>query len=230
MLPLTVFLRATSPQRRAGALPPTIVDRHINLPSRALQMLLAVAGLACCVAMSMPQVHIVAYCGDLGYGGQAGALMLSLMTGFGIVSRVGSGFIADRLGGVATLLIGSAAQMTALSLYLFFTSLPSLYMVAILFGLFQGGLVPSYAIIIRENFPANQAGGRVGVVMMMTLLGMALGGWMSGIIFDATGSYHAAFANGVVWNGGNLLIALFLMSRSTLNARRSAIAPHARSA
>ncbi len=230
MLPLTVFLRARSPQRRAGAPPVVAVNRRINLPPRALQTLLAVAGLACCVAMSMPQVHIVAYCGDLGYGGQAGALMLSLMTGFGIVSRVGSGFIADRLGGLVTLLIGSAAQMTALSLYLFFTSLPSLYMIAILFGLFQGGLVPSYAIIIRENFPAHQAGARVGLVMMMTLLGMALGGWMSGMIFDATGSYRAAFTNGVVWNGGNLMIALFLLTRARINAPRSATAPHATSA
>ena len=230
MLPLTIFLRARSPQRRAGAPPMRIVDRRINLPPRALQALLALAGLACCVAMSMPQVHIVAYCGDLGYGGQAGALMLSLMTGFGIVSRIGSGFIADRLGGLVTLLIGSAAQMAALSLYLFFTSLPSLYAVAILFGLFQGGLVPSYAIIIRENFPANQAGGRTGVIMMMTLLGMALGGWMSGIIFDATGSYRAAFTNGVVWNGGNLLIALFLLTRTRIISPRSATAPHATSA
>ncbi len=219
MVPLAFFLRARSPQRRAGVPPHVVVNRRINLGPRALQGLLAVAGLACCVAMSMPQVHIVAYCGDLGYGARAGAFMLSLMTGFGIISRIASGFIADRLGGLVTLLIGSLAQMTALSLYLFFTSLPSLYVVAALFGLFQGGLVPSYAIIIRENFPANQTGGRVGLVMMMTLLGMALGGWMSGVIFDATGSYRAAFANGVAWNAGNLLIALFLLSRSGISAR-----------
>jgi len=219
MVPLAFFLRGRSPQRRAGVPPHITVNRRIALPPRALQLLLAVAGLACCVAMSMPQVHIVAYCGDLGYGTRAGAFMLSLMTGFGIVSRIGSGFIADRLGGLATLLIGSLAQMTALSLYLLFTSLPSLYVVAALFGLFQGGLVPSYAIIIRENFPASQAGGRVGLVMMMTLLGMALGGWMSGVIFDATGSYRAAFANGVAWNGGNLLIALFLLTRSGMRHR-----------
>ena len=214
MLPLVVFLRGRSPQRRAGAPPPPMAHRRVDLSPRALQVLLAVAGLACCVAMSMPQVHIVAYCGDLGYGAQAGAFMLSLMTGFGIVSRIGSGFLSDKLGGLATLVIGSLAQMTALALYLFFTSLPSLYIVSALFGLFQGGLVPSYAMIIRENFPASQAGGRVGLVMMMTLLGMALGGWMTGVIFDATGSYRAAFANGVAWNAGNLLIALFLLSRA----------------
>ena len=136
-----------------------------------MQALLAVAGLACCVAMSMPQVHIVAYCGDLGYGVANGARMLSLMMGCGIICRVASGFIADRLGGMATLAIGSAAQMTALSLYLTSDGLVSLYVISAMFGLFQGGLVPSYAIVIRENFPASQAGTRVGFVMMMTLLG-----------------------------------------------------------
>ena len=193
---------------------PTASLRRINLPPRVLQTLLAVAGLACCVAMSMPQVHIVAYCGDLGYGSARGAQMLSLMLGFGIVSRVGSGFLADRLGGLATLLIGSFAQMVALTLYLMMDGLTSLYVISALFGLFQGGLVPSYAIIVRESFPAREAGGRVGVILMMTLLGMALGGWMSGVIFDLTGSYRAAFANGVAWNGLNLLIAVFLLFRS----------------
>jgi MFS family permease len=163
--------------------------------------------------MSMPQVHIVAYCGDLGYGVARGAQMLSLMLACGIVSRIGSGFIADRLGGLATLVIGSAAQMTALTLYLMTDGLTSLYVVSALFGLFQGGLVPSYAIVIRECFPAREAGARVGIVMMATLLGMALGGWMSGAIYDLTGSYRAAFANGVAWNGINLVIVLWLLSR-----------------
>jgi MFS family permease len=139
--------------------------------------------------------------------------MLSLMMACGIISRIASGFIADRLGGMATLAIGSAAQMTALSLYLTSNGLVSLYVISAMFGLFQGGLVPSYAIVIRENFPASQAGTRVGFVMMMTLLGMALGGWMSGAIFDVTGSYRAAFANGVAWNALNLAIAMFLLSR-----------------
>jgi len=135
------------------------------------------------------------------------------MLACGIVSRIGSGFIADRLGGLATLVIGSAAQMTALTLYLMTDGLTSLYVVSALFGLFQGGLVPSYAIVIRECFPAREAGARVGIVMMATLLGMALGGWMSGAIYDLTGSYRAAFANGVAWNGINLVIVLWLLSR-----------------
>ncbi|HEY0425424.1 MAG TPA: MFS transporter [Rhodopila sp.] len=230
MPPLAMLLRSRPPVRAAGAPLPASSLRRVNLPPRVLQTLLSIAGLACCVAMSMPQVHIVAYCGDLGYGAARGAQMLSLMLSFGIVSRIASGFLADRFGGVATLLIGSFAQMTALSLYLTMDGLTSLYVISALFGLFQGGLVPSYAIIVRESFPAKEAGARVGVILMMTLLGMALGGWMSGVIFDFTGSYRAAFANGVAWNGLNFIIAAFLLFRSSLTARRSATAPHAESA
>ncbi len=213
MVPLTLLLRAPAPVRSPHA--PAWASRfpRVNLGHGTLQALLAVAGLACCVAMSMPQVHIVAYCGDLGYGVTNGARMLSLMMACGIVSRVASGFIADRVGGMMTLAIGSAAQMTALALYLTSDGLVSLYVISAMFGLFQGGLVPSYAIVIRENFPEREAGTRVGLVMMMTLLGMALGGWMSGAIFDLTGSYRAAFANGVAWNALNLAIAMFLLSR-----------------
>jgi MFS family permease len=230
MPPLAMLLRSRPPVRAIGAPLPTASLHRIALPPRVLQTLLAAAGLTCCVAMSMPQVHIVAYCGDLGYGPAPGARMLSLMLAFGVVSRVGSGFLADRVGGLATLLVGSFAQMAALTLYLMMDGLTSLYVISSLFGLFQGGLVPSYAIIVRASFPAKQAGGRVGIVMMMTILGMALGGWMSGVIFDITGSYRAAFANGVAWNGLNFLIGLFLLSRSSLIAPRSATAPHAGSA
>ena len=147
--------------------------------------------------MAMPQVHIVSYCGDLGYGVARGAEMLSLMMGFGIVSRIGSGFLADRFGGMVTLMIGSVAQAVALVFYLFFTSLPSLYLISAMFGLFQGGIVPSYAIIVRETMPANEAATRVGIVIFASVAGMSFGGWVSGVIFDLTGSYAAAFANGV---------------------------------
>jgi MFS family permease len=230
MPPLAMLLRSRPPVRAAGVPVPAPTSRRIDLPPRVLQTLLAVAGLACCVAMSMPQVHIVAYCGDLGYGAARGAQMLSLMLGFGIISRIASGFLADRLGGLATLLIGSFAQMVALTLYLMMDGLTSLYVISALFGLFQGGLVPSYAIIVRESFPAKEAGTRVGLILMMTLLGMALGGWTSGVIYDLTGSYRAAFANGVAWNALNFLIAVFLLFRSALIAPRSATARHAGSA
>jgi len=179
-----------------------------------LQTLLCIAGVACCVAMSMPQVHLVAYCGDLGYGPARGAEMLSLMLGCGIVSRIASGFIADRIGGVRTLLIGSVLQGIALLLYLMFDGLLSLYIISALFGLFQGGIVPSYAIIVREYFPAREAGTRVGLVMLATLVGMALGGWLSGAIFDFTGSYQVAFLNGIGWNLMNVSIMTWLLMRS----------------
>jgi MFS family permease len=230
MPPLALLLRSRPPVRAVGAPIPAMSRHRIALPPRALQILLMIAGVACCVAMSMPQVHIVAYCGDLGYGAASGARMLSLMLTFGIVSRIGSGFLADHLGGLATLLIGSFAQMVALTLYLMMDGLTSLYVISALFGLFQGGLVPSYAIIVRENFPAKDAGGRTGLILMMTLLGMALGGWLSGAIYDMTGSYRAAFANGVAWNALNFLIALVLFFRSPASAPRLAIAPHAGSA
>jgi MFS family permease len=164
--------------------------------------------------MSMPQVHIVAYCGDLGYGVARGAEMLSLMLGFGIVSRIGSGFLADKIGGIRTLLIGSIAQASALLLYLFFDGLTSLYVISAMFGLFQGGIVPSYAIIVREAMPASQAATRIGIVIFASVFGMSFGGWVSGVIFDATGSYAAAFLNGLGWNALNITIMVGLLLRA----------------
>ncbi|MEY3475455.1 MAG: hypothetical protein RL087_1913 [Pseudomonadota bacterium] len=195
--------------------------RPFGLPPAVALALLSVAGVGCCVAMSMPQVHIVAYCADLGYGVARGAEMLSLMLAFGIVSRLISGAICDRIGGLRTLLLGSILQGTALLLFIPFDGLVSLYLISALFGLFQGGIVPSYAIIVREYFSPAKAGAMVGTVIMCTMLGMALGGWMSGKVFDLTGSYHAAFINGVAWNGLNLLIVLYLLRRVRL-ARRNA--------
>jgi MFS family permease len=177
-------------------------------------VILGLASISCCVAMSMPQVHIVAYCGDLGYGVARGAEMLSLMLGLGIISRIGSGFLADRIGGIPTLLIGSIAQGTALAFYLFFDSLTSLFLISAMFGLFQGGIVPSYAIIVRETMPASEAATRVGIVIFASVFGMSFGGWISGVIFDATGSYAAAFTNGVGWNLLNVTIMVLLLLRA----------------
>jgi len=167
----------------------------------------------------MPQVHIVAYCADLGYGPARGAEMLALMLGCGIISRLISGVICDRIGGIRTLLLGSALQGIALFMFLPFDGLVSLYLISALFGLFQGGIVPSYAIIIREYFPAAEAGRRVGSVIMCTMLGMALGGWMSGKIFNLSGSYQMSMVNGMLWNLLNLAIAGFLFWRVRQAAR-----------
>jgi MFS family permease len=197
----------TSDNARAGT------AATFGLAPGALQTILAIASICCCVAMSMPQVHIVAYCGDLGYGVARGADMLALMMAFGVIGRAGSGLIADRVGGLPTLMLGSALQAVALFLYLFYDGLVSLYVISAVFGLFQGGIIPSYAIIVREYFPAKEAGTRVGVILMASVFGMALGGWLSGYIFDLTGSYRAAFFNGILWNSGNGAIVLWLLFR-----------------
>jgi predicted MFS family arabinose efflux permease len=191
--------------------PPPRVD--LRLSTNTLTALLCIASVSCCVAMAMPQVHIVAYCGDLGYGITRGAEMLSLMMAFGVVSRIGSGFLADKIGGIRTLLVGSVAQAVALLFYLFFDGLTSLYVISAMFGLFQGGIVPSYAIIVREAMPASEAATRVGIVILASVVGMSFGGWVSGVIFDATGSYAAAFLNGVAWNALNIAIVVGLLIR-----------------
>jgi MFS family permease len=221
LLPLTLMLRQRPPDHAftEDATSDAGTPRSLGISPNALQAALCVAGVACCVAMAMPQVHIVAYCGDLGYGVARGAEMLSLMLAFGIVSRVLSGVVADRIGGVGTLLIGSALQGSALVLYFLFNGLTSLYVISAMFGLFQGGIVPSYAIIIREYFPPKEAGARLGLVLMATLFGMAFGGWVSGAIFDLTGSYRAAFAVGIAWNLLNLAIAAWLMLRTSRRDR-----------
>ena len=217
ILPLILAMRGPAPNHAHVSLPsgalPTGSRGSLGLSSNTLMALLIVAGVACCVAMSMPQVHIVAYCGDLGYGPARGAEMLSAMLGFGLISRIACGFIADRIGGLAALLISSVLQGVALFFYLLFDSLVSLYVISALFGLFQGGIVPMYAIVVREYFAPGEAGTRLGIVLMATLFGMALGGWLSGVIFDLTGSYAAAFLNGLGWNLLNVAIVSWLLLR-----------------
>jgi MFS family permease len=224
ILPLALVLRRRPPIHAAQAAVPQAAaasrvarrpgsEHPMGMRPGTTQALLCLAGVSCCVAMSMPQVHIVAYCGDLGYGAARGAEMLSLMLGMGIISRLASGWISDHIGGLRTLLLGSILQGVALLLFLPFNGLVSLYVVAGLFGLFQGGIVPAYALIVREHFSPTEAGARVGTVLMATLFGMALGGWMSGAVFDLTGSYRAAFMNGIAWNLLNASIVVFLLYR-----------------
>ena len=218
MPPIALLAMRRSPSARATASAGAAAAQaqgSLGVAPGPLMALLCIAGVACCVAMSMPQVHIVAYCGDLGYGVARGAEMLALMMGFGIVSRVATGFIADRIGGLKTLLFGAVLQGVALFLYMLFDGLWPLYVISALFGLFQGGIIPSYAIIVREYFAPQEAATRVGIVLMATLFGMALGGWLSGLIFDLTGSYQAAFLNGLLWNLATVAIALFLLTRPT---------------
>jgi MFS family permease len=203
--PAAVFAQAEAATEAARA--------DVGISPRLLLVLLVLAGFSCCVAMSMPQVHLVAYCGDLGYGVARGAQMLSLMMLLGIVSRIGSGFVADAIGGAATLMIGSFMQGVALLLYLYFNGLESLFVVSGIFGLFQGGIVPMYAVICRELLPPRRAGAAIGLVVSATILGMAFGGYFSGLIFDLTSSYRMAFLNGVLWNAFNFAIVAWLFWR-----------------
>ncbi len=215
ILPLALLLQRRLPEagHEIAARQVTQNIQKTRISPLRLQILLSIAGVACCVAMSMPQVHIVSYCVGLGYGPAVGAEMLSLMLFGGVVSRIASGLIADRIGGIRTLLLGSFAQGIALVMYLPFDGMASLYVVSLIFGLSQGGIVPSYALVVREFLPPKEAGARIGFVIMMTIIGMALGGWMSGWIYELTGSYQAAFINGIAWNALNLGIVLWILSR-----------------
>lgn len=226
VIPLAFALRPSLPEEaHTAAEQASILNaKSAGISPRALQYLLGLAGIGCCVAMSMPQVHIVALCVGLGYGPAVGAQMLSLMLLGGVASRIVSGLLADRLGGVRTLLIGSILQCLALFLYLPAGGMVSLYLVSMIFGLSQGGIVPSYALIVREYMPAKEAGARVGFVMMATIMGMALGGWLSGVIYDVSGSYTLAFVNGIIWNGLNIGIILWLISRSRPRMPRAPVA------
>ncbi len=215
ILPLLAVMRRRSPindqQPAIGAA--AISDRPLGMSPATLHVLLIIAGVSCCVGMSMPQVHIVAYCGDLGYGLQRGAEMLSLMLAAGVVSRLISGWISDKIGGLPTLLLGSSLQCLVLIAFLPFDGMTQLYIISALFGFVQGGIVPSYALIVREFFPASEAGWRVSTVLMSTIVGMALGGWLSGLLYDYSGGYQLAFVNGIAWNLLNLAIALLLFGR-----------------
>lgn len=196
---------------------------ELGLKPNVLQGVLVVAGFACCMAMSMPQVHLVAYCGDLGYGVAVGTQIVSLMLGLGVVSRLASGVVADRIGAGPMLILGSSMQAAALLLYLFFNSQSALYVISGLFGLFQGGIVPMYAVIIRQFLPPREAGIRISLVLMATVLGMACGGLAAGYIFDATGSYRLAFLHGFLWNVVNLSLVSWLILWPKLRQRRQVV-------
>ena len=176
----------------------------VKISGGRLQFLLGMAGIGCCIAMAMPQVHIVAYCVGLGFGATIGASMLSVMLASGIISRIMFGLCADRIGSLNTLILSSALQMISLIFFIPFDGMISLFVVSAIFGLSQGGIVPSYALVVRHFLPAREAGQRIGIVLMLTIFGMAIGGWMSGFIFDQTGSYKMAFLNGILWNIFNL--------------------------
>lgn len=197
--------------------------RPLGFSSRSLQGLLCIAGVGCCAAMSMPQVHIVPLVVDLGFDALHGARMLALMLGFGVVSRLVSGWISDRIGGLKTLILGSALQGLVIFAYLFADGLTSLYTLAVAFGLAQGGIVPSYAMIVRALFPAGEAGWRIGATVLFAVWGMGLGGWSAGALYDLTGDYTASILSALGFNLLNLAIAAWLIARDRMPTASEAI-------
>ena len=216
MLPLSLLLTRQPPKEKIqdAAVHPADDHRPLAMTPLNLQCLICAAGVGCCIAMAMPQVHIVPYVLDLGHPAARGAEMLGLMLGFGVISRVGSGWLSDRIGGLKTLLIGSGLQTVVLIAFLGSESLAWLYGVSIAFGLSQGGIVPSYAIILRTFFPVAEAGWRIGLALFFTIGGMAVGGWIAGALYDLTGSYTASFINAIAFNIFNLIIAQALLRRA----------------
>jgi MFS family permease len=226
MPPLILALRRRTPLAKTGPAAAASVGvsaAAFGLAPRRLHIILFIAGIMCCLAMSMPQVHLIAYCRDLGYGATRGADMLSLMLAASLLSRVVFGWSADRIGGLANLLIGSTLQAMSLVLYTFFSSLDALYAISFLFGFVQSGIVPCYAMIVREYFPAREAATRLAPISVANFIGMSAGAWMAGEIFDLTGSYRAAFLDGVLWNAVNIAIVAWLLVR--VLRRTDTIAP-----
>ena len=211
MVPLSLLVRRKPPAaaQSGGGLGGAIYD--IGSAPQLVLVLLGIAIIGCCVAMAMPAVHLVAMCSDLGFETADGARMLSFLLACSFASRLGFGWLSDRIGGLKTILIGSGLQALALSCYIWVEGLVSLYVLSGAFGLAYGGIVPAYTLAVRELFPAREAGWRIGFIFLCGMAGMALGGWLGGWIFDLSGHYQWAFVAGVVFNLGNLALICFLM-------------------
>ena len=187
--------------------------------------LLAVAAFMCCVPMAMPQAHLVALCTDLGIAQSHGAAMLSVLLSCAFFSRQFWGWISDRIGGLRTVLAGSACQIVAMVGFLVTRSEVGLFAVATFFGLGFSGMVPAYVLAVRELFPAAEAAWRVPTLLLFSGSGMAAGGWLAGFLYDRFGFYGAAFMVGLMFNLANLLVIGALVLRRQHTLRRATFSP-----
>jgi MFS family permease len=194
----------------------------LGLRPRTVQLLLCVAGFLCCVPMAMPQGHLVAFCSDLGIPAAHGAAMLSLLLGCAFLSRQFWGVVADRIGGLRTVLAGSVCQITAMTGFLLTQDEAGLFAVAAIFGLGFSGIIPAYVVAIRELFPAAEASWRIPTLLLFSGSGMAAGGWLAGAIYDYAGFYGAAFVTGIVFNLVHIAIIGSLVLRHGRVALRGA--------
>ena len=218
-LPIAWFLRhrppapvpspapaAVAPASPPGPHPGREGDPWINIPLGSLHLMLCLAIIGCCIAMSMPMVHVIAHATDLGHPAARAAEILAVLLLTAFVSRLLWGALSDRIGGLRTLLASSFCQAMMLVCFLLVESLASLYVVGALYGLAYGGVVPTYALIVREHFPIVELGWRIGVVYLFGTLGMAIGGILGGFTFDLSGNYYAAFSVGLAFNFANLAL------------------------
>jgi MFS family permease len=214
MLPVVLLLRS-APVPSAGAIArgPQAGAAVLGWPPNLVQVLISAAIFLCCIPMAMPQGHLVAFCSDVGLTPSTGAAMMSVMLGVAFVGRQFWGWLADRVGGLPTLLAGSTVQATALVGFLLTQDEAGLFAVAAVFGMGLSGMVPAYVLAIRELFPDREAAWRVPVLLLAGQGGMAVGSWMAGAIYDSAGAYAPAFAVGVVFNLLNLVLLGVLAAR-----------------
>jgi MFS family permease len=218
ILPAAFLIFGAAPKPVSGSATGVGPAQHISvlgLRSRTALGLLCVAGFLCCVPMAMPQGHLVAYCGDLGIPVTQGAAMLSLLLACAFIGRQFWGFVADRFGGLRTVLAGSACQAMAMVGFLLTQNEAGLFAVSAAFGLGFSGIIPAYVVAVRELFPASEASWRIPTVLLFSGSGMAAGGWLAGAIYDYAGFYAAAFATGILFNLANLLIVGPLVFRQS---------------
>jgi len=191
----------------------------LGLPPNLVLALLGIAGFCCCVPMALPQSHLVAFCSDVGIPAARGAIMLSVLQACAFVSRQFWGWLADRIGGLLTLLAGSACQAVAIAAFLLTQDEAGLFAIAAAFGLGFSGIVPAYVLVVRELFPAREASWRVPTVLFVSMGGMAFGSWFAGALYDHFGFYAPAFTAGVLFNLANLALVGFLVLRQRRGGR-----------
>jgi MFS family permease len=228
IVPLASFLQPPPQRSRAGVAVGTGTRRRaraLGLPANLVQTLLSVAGFLCCVPMAMPAAHLVAFCTDLGIPAAHGAAMLSVLLGSAFVSRLFWGWLADRIGGLGTLLAGSACQALAIAAFTATQDEVGLFAISAAYGLGFSGIVPAYVLAVRELFPSAEASWRVPTLLFISMSGMAFGGWFAGALYDHFGFYAPAFAAGAVFNVANLAVIGFLVTRQAREPRLPAVLP-----
>ena len=187
----------------------------LPMPSFALMALLSAAGFCCCTAMAVPFVHMVAFCGDLGFATARGSEAISLILLTAVAATFAMGRLSDYIGPIKVSLLCAVIQIASLLGFVFVESLSGIYTLSVIHGIPYIAIVQGYALILRYLYGPSIAGWRLGVVMLFAMAGMAVGGWLGGAIFDATLSYRTAFQAALAFNLLNLMLlgALFFIQR-----------------